>query len=352
MVSPKPSSRLNAYSRTVSERVRAAVIGLGRMGAVHMAALREVPEIDVVAIADTRESVLDAAAHDHPHAAIHADPATVLAASGVEAVLLATPTPTHPVLTAAALEAGKHVLCEKPLALDPAVSESLGSRASAQNLILQVGYWRRFSAPWVAARDTLATGRIGDPVLLRLSQWDADPPPPEFCDPAVSGGLAVDCGVHEFDLATWLTGRRPLAVFAHQLPGADPAIAAAGDVENLLVTVDLTGGAKVIVDLSRNARYGDDVRSEILGTDGALFVDTLPAARTRIGDGNGLTMLEGSQVDNAMLAGVQAQATAFAHAIRAGDERYPDAFADAGAVQVANAAMESLRTGDSVRISS
>jgi predicted dehydrogenase len=325
--------------------VRTAVIGLGRMGSFHAAALTSVPELEVVALADVRRSALDAAANLYPAATTYDDPARALTHPELEAVLLATPTTTHPVLTLSAIEADLHVLCEKPLALDPATSNRLGTLAQQSNLVLQMGYWRRFSPPWRSARDAIATGRIGDPVLLRLSQWDADPPPPEFCDPQVSGGLAIDCGVHEFDLAAWLTGRSLIGVRAEAMPIVDDAVAAVGDVDNLVAVGELENGARVIIDLSRNARYGDDVRSEVLGTNGALFVDTLPTARTRIGDADGLTTLGNSEADDAMLVGVRDQAAAFARAIRNGGGSYPDAFDDARAVRAALATMESLRIG-------
>lgn len=330
--------------------VRTAVIGLGRMGSFHAAAVTGVPELDVVALADVRRSSLDAAADLHPTATMYDDPARALTHPELEAVLLATPTTTHPALTLSAIEANLHVLCEKPLALDPATSDRLGALARERNLVLQIGYWRRFSPPWRSARDAIATGQIGDPVLLRLSQWDADPPPPEFCDPQVSGGIAIDCGVHEFDLAAWLTGRSLIGVRAETMPIVDDAVAAVGDVDNLVVVAELENGTRVIVDLSRNARYGDDVRSEVLGTNGALFVETLPTARTRIGDADGLATLGNSEADDAMLVGVQNQAAAFARAIRKGVGSYPNAFDDARAVRAALATMESLRKGNTVSL--
>jgi predicted dehydrogenase len=335
------------------EPVRIAVIGLGRMGAVHVSALGDVEEIAVVALADVRSAALAAASELHPKAATYRDPGDAIRDETAEAVLLATPTPTHPELVDASLEAGKHVLCEKPLALDPMVSDELGARAAASGLVLQVGFWRRFSPPWRTARDAIVSGRIGTPVLLRLSQWDADPPPAEFCDPAVSGGLAVDCGVHEFDLAEWLTGRELVEVRADALPIVADEIAAVGDVDNLLAVAELEGGAKVVVDLSRNARYGEDVRSEVLGSDGAVFVELLPEGRSMLGTAAGITTLAGSQTapEDPVIAGLRGQAAAFARAVRGEAVDRPGAFASSRAVRAAIAVNRSLRTGAPVPIS-
>jgi myo-inositol 2-dehydrogenase / D-chiro-inositol 1-dehydrogenase len=185
--------------------VRIALLGLGRMGRFHLRALADSPTVSIVAVADPQPDALAAAAGSLSHAAVHTDPAAALAHPGVEGCIVASPTPSHPEMVRTALAAGLHVLCEKPLALDPAEARALGTEAAAAGLVLQVGFWRRFSPPWFEVNRLLGAGAIGDVVLVRLSQWDAHPPPPEFCDPVVSGGLAVDCGVHEFDLLEWLT---------------------------------------------------------------------------------------------------------------------------------------------------
>jgi scyllo-inositol 2-dehydrogenase (NAD+) len=203
----------------------------------------------------------------------------------------------------------------------------------------------------VEARRLVRAGAIGRPLLVRLSQWDADPPPPQFCDPAVSGGLAVDCGVHEFDLVPWLTDLQVVSVRGHHLPLVDDAIGAAGDIDNLLAVIELTGGAVATVDLSRNSRYGDDVRTEILGSEGAVFVDVLPTGRTRLADADGVRVVPGSEVDDATAAGVAGQAQAFAAAIRSDAVDYPDAMASNAALLLAHAVDRSAEREEEILLS-
>ena len=265
--------------------LRVAVVGLGRMGRFHLDVLDGVDTIDVVALAEPSEGALAAAADSRPSAVAYREVAAALGHPDLEACIVASPTVTHTAVVEAALGAGLHVLCEKPLALDPTEADRLGRMAEAVGLVLQVGFWRRFSPPWSAAKTAIDRGQIGRPLFVRLAQWDADAPPASFCDPAVSGGLAIDCGVHEYDLAEWLTGRRVTGVRAWSLPIVDEAVGAAGDVDNLLAVLRLDDGAMASVDLSRNARFGDDVRTEALGSAGALFVDLLPTGRARLGDG-------------------------------------------------------------------
>ena len=333
---------------TTGAPLHLAVVGVGRMGAFHARTLANLEAISVVGVADVSEERVGALAEELGGIATYPSPDALLDAPDVEAWLIATPTPTHPEVVHKALDKGIHALCEKPLALDPEVGAELNAMARAKGLVLQVGFWRRFSPPWVRAKELLDAGAVGRPLLVRLAQWDANPPPPAFCDPEVSGGLAIDCGIHEFDLVEWLTGRTIRRVDARRLPIVDRGLEAVGDVDNLLAVLDLDDGTAAIVDLSRNARYGDDVRTEILGSDGALFVDLLPQGRTRLGDASGLRIVAGSETPDAMAAGVAAQAQAFAAAIRKGNPKLPGGAASNRAVTIGRAVQEAARSGQPV----
>jgi predicted dehydrogenase len=338
--------------RPVTEPVRIALLGLGRMGRFHAAAIAGLTEVEVVALADPAPDARAFGAGLFPAAVTYPDPEQALDHPGVDGCLVSTPTPTHPGIVAAAIERGVHVLCEKPLALDPEVALELGRRAERAGLVLQVGFWRRYAPPWRAAKDWIGGGALGRPLLVRLSQWDADPPPASFCDPAVSGGLAVDCGVHEFDLAEWLLAARVERVRAWALPVVDDDLGAAGDLDNLVAVLELAGGAVATVDLSRNGRYGDDVRTEVLGSGGAVFVDLLPTGLARVGTRDGLVPLDGSACGDAMAEGVAAQMAAFARAVRGEHDPTgrPGAAASARATRIGWAVTEAARTGDAVEV--
>ena len=328
----------------VMEPLRLAVVGVGRMGALHAETLAAAESIDVVAVADSISDVAGRVA-DQIGADGYESLDTLTERDDVEAWLIATPTTTHPSVVEMALEAGLHILCEKPLALDLAESKRLGALAAAGGKVLQVGFWRRFAPPWVAARQAIVDGTIGRPLMLRLAQWDADPPPASFCDPLTSGGLAIDCGVHEFDLIEWMTGLGIETVTARNLPLVDQTIGQVGDVDNLLAMLDLEGGAVATVDLSRNCRFGDDVRTEILGEDGAIFVDFLPVGRTRLADASGVRVLAGSETDDAFVEGIKAQAQAFVEVVRGAPIDIPGAADSTLAVAVGRAVQRSAAEG-------
>jgi myo-inositol 2-dehydrogenase / D-chiro-inositol 1-dehydrogenase len=247
-----------------------ALVGAGRMGAAHLRALPRAQRVRLIAICDPA-----------PPAAAIAAAAGVPLDTGIEgtlerpdvhAILVAAPTPLHGPLVAAALAAGKHVLCEKPLTFDPEADLALAAQAERAGVRLHVGFWRRHAWPYREALRLLANGTIGAPRLLRLAQWDAAPPPAAFCDPAVSGGIEVDCGVHECDLAAWLCGSPVIEAFARGAPTRDE-IAAVGDVESLAGMLVLAAGQPVTLDLARTAANEDLVRSEIVGEHGSLICE-------------------------------------------------------------------------------
>lgn len=320
---------------------------------MHAQAIAACDVIEVIAAADPSPDARDFATTLFPEAALLDAPEDVYSVNGVEAVLFATPTSMHPGHVRAALEAGLHVLCEKPLSLDPPASVELGEVAANAGLVLQVGFWRRYAPPWHATKQAIDEGRIGTPLYMRFSQWDADPPPASFCDPTVSGGLAIDCGVHEYDLAEWFSGSRVTRVRSFAAPIVDESLAAVGDVDNLVAVLELDGGMVCTVDLSRNCRYGDDVRSEVLGSTGAVLVDLLPTGRVRLGTTHGMMDLElgdSSVTTDVMAAGIGAQAEAFAAAIRGTGPVGPGADASVRATLIGHAVQASLRAGTAIDV--
>lgn len=330
-------------------RLKLALIGLGRMGRVHAQALAKSMKIEVVAIADSSRQSIEFAENTFPNAWTFADYRQAMRADGIEACLIASPTPLHAEMVQLALGENLHVLCEKPLALDVEVARKLASEAESKNLVLQIGHWRRFSPPWVTAKRVLDEGAIGDPLMIRLSQWDANSPPASFCDVKVSGGLAIDCGVHEYDLAEWFFGEPAQAVRAWNLPLVEKSLEAVGDVDNLCAVLEFAESRTAIVDLSRNCRYGDDVRTEILGSDGAIFVDLLPTGRTRLATKDGVVEVSGSQAEDATSAGIENQLDAFVDAIKVGHVgSVPNGHDSARSTNIGHAAIRAAKSGEKV----
>jgi scyllo-inositol 2-dehydrogenase (NAD+) len=334
--------------RGVFEPVRTAILGLGRMGSLH-ARLAEAQGIRLTALMDPRPGLPKQIAEELGlEATLHDEVRSVLGTPELEACVVATPTSSHADIVNLAMKHGLHVLCEKPLTLDPDDDLRLGEVAESFDLILQVGFWRRFSPPWTAARETLLSGKIGRPLFYRGAQWDEGLPPPQFHDLSLSGGLIVDCGVHDFDLMEWMIGEPVVEVTAHALPLAHPELKSMGDIDNAVIVLQLESGAVGVVDLSRNARFGDDMRTEILGSEGALFVEAIPHGCAKLGDREGIRTIEGSTVTDPFQNGVAGELAAFAAAIRGQTVEFPRAPDSERALRVALAARQSVELGTAV----
>jgi myo-inositol 2-dehydrogenase/D-chiro-inositol 1-dehydrogenase len=319
-----------------------ALIGAGRMGRTHARALARSEHARLVAVCDPVPGAAEAAAP--PNATPHHDIEATLADRTIDAVLIAAPTPLHDALVERALLAGKHVLCEKPLTLDVHRDIALGRLAESLDLVLQVGFWRRFAWPYRDAKRLIDDNAIGEPRLIRLAQWDGEPPPPAFCDPAVSGGLEIDCGVHELDLAAWLLDS-PIAHITAAAARGDAAIEAVGDVEALVALAVTAGGAPATIDLARSVRYGDDVRTEIVGAHGALLISAIGQGSLQIGDSSGLRE-QPTPSDHVLDDALAAQADCFARAIAGHrDPALPGSNASAHALAAAQAMRRARLSG-------
>jgi len=316
------------------------LIGLGRMGQVHARILaRQVERARLVAVADVDRERAHSVAERLDVAHWYDDPADLLARSDIQAVYIATPSHTHPDLVRAAAQAGRDIFCEKPFALTLADADRAIAAAARAGVRLQIGFMRRTQPEYRRMKAAIQAGELGRPVLFRSTQRDTDAPPASFCDPAVSGGIFVDMGVHEFDLARWLFEDEIQAVQAFGSALVFPEIAAAGDLDNACVNLQFRGGAVGTVDLSRNARYGEDIRTEVVGSAGGRFVGSWPLGRLVRRDPESL-------IDDRY----RPEAQAFVDAVL--DEGpLPATGADSrAALAIALAARESARSGKTIMI--
>ena len=254
------------------------VIGLGRMGQVHARILaQQIHGAQLVAVADLVHGRAQSWAQRLGVPYWYDNPDDLLARPDLRAVVLATPSDTHADLVVAAARAGHAILCEKPLALNLEDTDWAIAGAQRAGVPLQIGFMRRTQPEYLGLKRAIREGKLGRPVLFRGTHRDADAPPASFCDPAVSGGILVDMGIHEFDLARWLLEDEIHSVQAFGTALVFPELAAVGDLDNATVNLKFQSGAVGSVDLSRNARYGDDIRTEVIGSEAGMFVGGLPS---------------------------------------------------------------------------
>lgn len=230
------------------------VIGLGVMGAEHLRLLREeTAGARVVAVCDADAGRAQALAGG---AQVYSDPMALIAASGVEAVVIASPDATHAGLALACIAAGKPALCEKPLAA--AAAEALwivDAEVAGGTRLLQIGYMRRFDPAYVDMQAVRLAGGIGAPVLLHNIHRNAAAPD------WFTGPMAVtNSFVHEIDISRWLLGSELASAIVHAAPGGDP----------LMITMETDKGEIVSTEVFMNAQYGYHVHAQLVGRAGTV----------------------------------------------------------------------------------
>jgi myo-inositol 2-dehydrogenase/D-chiro-inositol 1-dehydrogenase len=248
----------------VSDAVRIALVGAGRMGSVHLAALRAGTGIELAAIV---EPVASARARlNGLGVPLYESPSALIADGSAEGVLIAAPSDQHAELVTAFAAAGLAVLCEKPVGVG--VEEAAAAHAAAQRagVTFQVGYWRRFVPELRALRARIAAGELGEIYQLSCMQWDEEPPSTEFR--AHCGGIAIDMGVHEIDQTRWLLGQE-FDWVAAVAGGALPAEAASpADPDAAVVLAKLSGEAAATISLGRRFPHADSCWLEVWGSEG------------------------------------------------------------------------------------
>ena len=253
-------------------RLKVGLVGLGRLGRLYARDLAtRIPEVRLLAVADPDAGALAevAAAYEVPGA--HPSPEGLIADPAVEAVVIASPTHTHHAVTLAAAAAGKAIFCEKPPALSLAEAEAMKAAVARAGVFFHMGFMRRFDPGYAAARRKVDEGRIGTPVVFKSSSRDPRRTSLEYADPRSSGGMLMDMGIHDFDLARWFMGEvRSVSAVGGTL--AYPELETVGDIDNAIVSLVFASGRLGVVDLSRNGIYGYDISSELLGTAGTLRI--------------------------------------------------------------------------------
>jgi scyllo-inositol 2-dehydrogenase (NAD+) len=253
--------------------IKIGVIGLGRMGRLYAqmlatqiadAQLSAIAEVDGAARAEVGSEL------NVPH--VFADAYELIEHPDLQAVVIATPTSSHYDLVLAAAGAGKGVFCEKPLALTLRETRAMVEAVATAGVPLQVGFMRRFDLAYRRAKAMIDDGQIGYPVTFKSLSRDPFCPPRSYMDPATSGGLIIDMAIHDIDLAHWLMGSEVERVSAEGTTLVCEELASVGDIDNALVNMRFKSGALGNIEASRNAFYGYDIRTEVLGSQGALLI--------------------------------------------------------------------------------
>lgn len=249
-------------------KLNLGLIGAGRIGRVHAESIYRIPNAQIVGVADVFVENAHQCAADFAIPAAHPDHRVLLDDPTIDAVVICSSTDTHPRLIVEAAEAGKHVFCEKPIALNLADIDRALATVERCGVKLQIGFNRRFDSNFRHLHEVVKRGEIGDPHLVRITSRDPAPPPISYVK--VSGGIFLDMMIHDFDMVRYLVGAEVEELYAMGGVLVDPAIGEAGDVDTAVVSLKFSNGALGFIENSRQAVYGYDQRAEVFGSKGAI----------------------------------------------------------------------------------
>jgi inositol 2-dehydrogenase len=252
------------------------VLGVGEMGKRHAENLRRlVPEARLVAVADPFPDRARQTAGELEIEKYFTSLDNMLACKEVETVVITTPDKFHANAIGTTARAGKNIFCEKPIALTMADADAAVAEVTKAGVRMQIGFMRRYDPGYAAAMKRIEAGEIGEPVIFKSVGRDKDAPPMSAFQSGINGMLFYTNTIHDFDLARWLMRDEVTEVHAHTTCAIRPEIAQYGDVVASVVNLKFERGAIGNIESYQQAVYGYDVRTEIVGSKGAIFVGTL-----------------------------------------------------------------------------
>lgn len=256
-------------------RINVGVIGLGRLGSLYTQYLcYQIPGANVFAVADASPGKAAEIAHTYGVTHSFADYREMLDLPDLDAVVIVSPTSTHREIVVDASARGKMIFCEKPLSLSLEETVEMKKAVQQSGVFFHMGFMRRFDRGYAVAKQRILEGEIGDPIVFKASSRDPFRPSLEYADPKMSGGLLLDMGIHDFDLARWFMGD---VTEVYSIGGvlAYPEMETIKDIDNAMVSLTFENGTIGTADMSRSGVYGYDIRTEVMGTRGTIQIGYL-----------------------------------------------------------------------------
>ncbi|MCA0327557.1 MAG: Gfo/Idh/MocA family oxidoreductase [Proteobacteria bacterium] len=241
--------------------IRIALIGAGVMGADHARIFAEdLPGARLQVICDQSRERAKAVAESFDVADVATDPESVAQRADVDAIVVASPDPTHAPLSLSAIRAGKPVLCEKPLSQSSAQClEVIDAEIKSGRRLVQLGFMRRYDQSYIEMKESLADGSIGRALMMHNFHRNVETPSSDF-----TAAMAITSSApHEYDITRFVLGTEFASISAFEARRSDQVVA---PVVMVLETVD---GQLVTIEVNNNAAYGYDVRAELVGEVGS-----------------------------------------------------------------------------------
>jgi myo-inositol 2-dehydrogenase/D-chiro-inositol 1-dehydrogenase len=320
------------------ERIPVGVVGTGGMGGMHAYCLhRKVAGARVAAVSDLDAERAGKVAGECGGAAVFGDAVEMIRDEGVEAVVVASPDPTHAGLVHECLRLGKPVLCEKPLATSP--EEALGiveAEVEAGRKLVQVGFMRRYDPQHVDVKRVAASGSIGEPVLFKGWHRNARIPPG-----VGSEWVVINAAIHDLDSARWMLDAEVEEAFVR---GLNTTGSSAGQYDLQLIQLTFADGRLATIEVNVDAQFGYEVGVEVVGVNGTAHTAPPSGAVVRL-DRSFSQKVDGDWLDRFEPA-YTIELQEWVESIEGGRPPAPDAWDGYASLVVAEACIASIRSGN------
>jgi len=259
----------------VNSKIGICVIGAGRAGLIHAVNYRNnIPNSELIAVVDPFEEAAVSACKQLDISTYYLDYKKALQNDKIDAVVIVTPTIYHKEIAVAAAKAGKHILCEKPMAMDENECEEMIKAADENKVILQIGFMRRFDSSFIQAKEVVESGEIGDVVMVRSNTRGPSIPQKWMYDIRKSNGPLAEVNSHDIDTLRWFTNSEFKSVYA--IGGNYRSPEALKDYpdfyDNVIMNAQFVNGMQGSIDGAQGVEYAYDARAEILGTKGIIYL--------------------------------------------------------------------------------
>lgn len=266
----------------MTNKFTVGVFGAGRIGKIHIEnLLRKMPDVNLKIVVDINiDEKLREWAEEKRVPKLTNDQFEILNDPAIEIVVICSPTDTHTKIIQEAAKMNKHIFCEKPIDSDIKKIRKTLSVVKEKNVKLMMGYNRRFDRNFMRCYESVTSGQIGEPQIVKITSRDPAPPPISYIKG--SGGMFFDMTIHDWDMARYQVGSEVEEIYATGGVLIDPEIGKAGDIDTAVAVLKFENGAMGIIDNTRQAVYGYDQRVEIFGSKGCVVADNEATNTVRI----------------------------------------------------------------------
>ena len=257
------------------EEIRVCLIGCGRAGMIHAANYNnQIQNARITAVVDVVESAARDAAKELGIERFYTDYHEILPDRTIDAVIIVAPTDQHRRIVLDCAAAGKHIFCEKPMAMTVAECDEMIEACEENHVKLQIGFMRRFDANFAEAKRLLDSGAIGELVQIHSNTRGPSKRRPWMYDLKKSNGILAEVNSHDIDAVRWMAGSEIESVYAVAGNFRNPEVKEKYPdyYDSVLMSGTMRNGVHFCIDGAAYDQYGYDAKMELIGTKGKINI--------------------------------------------------------------------------------